>query len=103
MGASVLVKGGLNFRGGLPSTTSTSTKPVYSNQIWDSSNLQSPILHRLRGICTLMVGSNPRNRWNQHGDSNMMKIICVYQNTIQPKVDVDMEPKSTPLKNLGQK
>jgi hypothetical protein len=33
MGALGLIKGGLKFGGGLSSTTSTSTKPVSSNQI----------------------------------------------------------------------
>jgi hypothetical protein len=33
----------------------------------------------------------------------MVKIICENQNTIQPKVDVDSEPKRAhPITNIGQ-
>jgi hypothetical protein len=30
-----------------------------------------------------------------------VKIICENQNTIQPKANIDSEPKRTPLTNLG--
>jgi hypothetical protein len=96
MGAYGLVKGGLKLGGGLSSTTSTSTRPVSSNQIWDSSNSWSPISHHLRGGCTSVMGSSPRNQWDRHGDSTMVKIICANQNTIQPKVDVDWNQRTHP-------
>jgi hypothetical protein len=49
-----------------------------------------------------VMGSSPHNRWDRHSDSAMVKLLCENQNIIQPKFDVDIEPKSTPLKNLGQ-
>jgi hypothetical protein len=89
-----LVKVGLKFCGGNSSTTSTSKNKLSSDFSYVSCCL--------RGGCSSIMGSSPRNRWDRCCDSTTVKMICETQNTIQPKVNLDSKPKSTPLTNLGQ-
>jgi hypothetical protein len=49
-----------------------------------------------------MIVSSPHNRRYRHVDSTIMKIICAHKKKFEPKVNVDLEPNGTPLKNLGQ-
>jgi hypothetical protein len=76
IGALGSVKGGLKLGGGCSSTTSTSTKLASSNHKYDPSESLSWIWHRFGGGSTSVIGSSPRNRWDWHGSSAMVKILC---------------------------